>query len=53
MPKNLFGKGFFTIKYTLGNKIKVIILVDIYAIDYDFINKKFAKIICQTLDIKP
>ena len=30
-----------------------IILVDIYATRYDFINDKFAKIVCQVLKIEP
>lgn len=51
ISKNLFYKSFFTIQYTLKNKIKAIILANICAIRSGFINKKFAKIICQILEI--
>lgn len=53
MSKDLFYKSFFTIKYTLGNKIIAITLANTYAIGYDFLDKKFLKTICQVLEIKP
>lgn len=36
----------------LRNKSNAIILVDIYTIRYDFINKKFVKIVCQIFKIE-
>lgn len=50
--ENLFFESFFIVKYMLKNKINVIILVNTYTTRYSFIDKKFAKIICQTLEIK-
>ena len=37
---------------TLGNKINAITLVDTCATGYSFIDEKFAKIVCQTLEIE-
>lgn len=53
MSDNLFYDSFFTIYYTLGKKISIIIFVYIYTIRFDFINKKFAKIFYPKLKIKP
>lgn len=53
MSEDLFCRSFFTIQYILGNKINTIILIDIYTTRYGFINKKFAKIFCRTLEIEP
>lgn len=47
IPEDLFCKSFFTIQYTLGNKIKAITLVAIYIIEFGFFDKKFAEIICK------
>ena len=52
MPKNLFYESFFTIYYILRNKIKTIILADIYVIGYSFIDEEFAEIVCQVLKIE-
>lgn len=49
MLKNLFFKSFFTIQYILINKIMAIILVDTYATEYSFINKKFMETVYQIL----
>ena len=46
MSKDLFYKNFFIIQNTLENKIMAIILANIYATGYDFINKEFAEIVC-------
>ena len=43
ISKNLFYKSLFILQYILGNKIMAIILANIYAIRYDFINEKLAK----------
>lgn len=51
MPKNLFCESFCPIHCTLGNKIKITILVNTCTIEFSFINKKFAKIICKRLKI--
>ena len=53
MSEDLFCESPLIIWYTLGNKIKAITLVDIYATKFDFINGKFAKIICHILKIQP
>lgn len=52
MLKNLFYESFLTIKYILGYKIKVKILVNILVTGFSFINEKFAKIICEKLEIQ-
>ena len=39
------------IQYELDNKINTIILVDIYAIEFGFIDKKFVEIIYKKLKI--
>lgn len=49
MPNDLFCEGSITIQYILGNKIKVTILISIYATGFGFINKKFMGIICKIL----
>lgn len=51
MLKNLLYKNLLIIQCIQKNKIKVIILIDTYITKFDFINKKFAKIICKKLDI--
>ena len=53
MPKHLFCKIFLTIQYILDNKIKAIILVNTCAARYNFIEEKFAKIVCERLEIQP
>ena len=53
MPKNLFCKSFLTIQCILDKKIKAIRLVDACAIRFGFIKKKFAKIVCERLEIQP
>ena len=52
MLKNLFYESPFTIQCTLGNKIIAIILADICATRYGFIDEKFAEIVCQILEIE-
>lgn len=52
MPKNLFYKNFFVIQYIPKNKNDIKILIDIYTIRYNFINKNFMEIICQMFEIK-
>lgn len=52
MPKDLFWKSLFTIQYILADKIIVIVLANIYTTRYDFIDKKFVKIVCQVLKVK-
>lgn len=39
IPKDLFCKSPFIVQYTLEKKIMVIILANIYAIRYNFINE--------------
>ena len=51
MLKDLFCKGFFTIQYTLENKIMATILANICATRYDFIDKEFAETVCQVFEI--
>ena len=53
MPKDLFCENAFTIQYTLGNRIMATTLANICATGYGLIDKKFAKTICQVLEIKP
>ena len=53
MPKNLFCENPLTIQCTLGNKIKVTILIDTCATRFGFIDKKFAEIVCKKLEIQP
>lgn len=53
MLENLFCEIFLIIQYTLGIKIKVIILVDLYTTRLGFINEKFVKIIYKKLEIQP
>ena len=50
--KDLFDNSFLTIQYILKNKIYIIILINIYATRFDFINKKFTEIVCQTFKIE-
>ena len=52
MPKDLFCESFFTIQYTLGNKIRATTLANTYAIGYGFIDEKFAETVCQVLEIE-
>ena len=52
MPKNLFYESFFTIQYTLKNKIMDITLANTCATRYGFIDKEFAKKICQVFEIE-
>lgn len=51
MLKNLLYKNLLIIQCTQKNKIKVIILINTYITKFDFMNKKFVKIICKKLDI--
>ena len=53
MPKSLFYKSLFTIKYILRNKIIATILADTCTIRYSFIDEKFAEKVCLVLEIKP
>ena len=53
MLKDLFCKSPFTIQYTIENTIKATILADICATGYGFINEKFARTVCQVLEIEP
>lgn len=52
MPKYHFYKTFFTIKCILENKIIATTFANICVIEYGFINNKFAKIVCQVLEIE-
>ena len=52
MPKDLFCESPFTIQCILRNKIRATILVDTCAIEYGFIDKEFAKTVCQVLEIE-
>lgn len=52
MLKNLLCKSFFIIQCILRNKIIFIIFAHICANKYDFMNEKFAKKVCQILEIK-
>ena len=52
MLKDLFYKSPFTIQYILGNKIMATILANTYVTGYGFIDKKFAEIVCQILEIE-
>ena len=51
MLEDLFCESPLTIQCILGNKIKAIILVDIYATGFGFIDEKFAETICYILKI--
>ena len=51
MLKDLFCESSLIIEYTLGNKIKAAILINIYAIRFGFIDEKFAKIVCKKHEI--
>ena len=53
MSEDLFCESPLIIWYILGNKIKAITLVDTYATKFDFVNGKFAKIVCHILEIQP
>lgn len=50
--EDLFYKSYLTTQYTLGNKIRATTLVNIYATKFGFIDKIFAKIIYQKLEIE-
>ena len=52
MPKDLFCKSFVTIQCIQGNKIGVTTLADTCATGYGFIDKEFAKTVCQVLEIE-
>ena len=52
MLKNLFYKSFLIIQGTLGNKIKVTLLVDTYITAFGFIAEKFVKIVYKRLGIQ-
>lgn len=52
MAENSFCKRDFIVQFTFENKINAIALVNTYAIKYGFIDKIFAEIACQTLEIK-
>lgn len=49
MSKDLFYKSFFIVQYILKKKINAIILINIYVTGYNFIDKKFTEMVCQTL----
>lgn len=49
---NLFCKSFFIIKFILKNKIMAIISANTFITRYDFIDYKFADILCQILEMK-
>ena len=53
MPEDLFYESPLTIQCTLGNKIKVTILVDTCATGFGYIDEKFAEIVCEKLEIQP
>ncbi len=53
IPEDLFWENLLTIQYTLGNKIKITILVNTCAIGFEFIDKNFAETICKKLEIQP
>ena len=53
MPKDLFYESPFIIQCTLGKRIMATILANTCATRYGFIDKKFAKIVCQVLEIEP
>lgn len=53
MLEDLFCTSFFIIQYILGKKIKAIILVNLCAIGYSFINEKFVEVVYQMLEIEP
>lgn len=53
MLENIFYERLFIILYTLGNKVKVILLTNTFATRYSFINTKFVKKVCQVFEIKP
>lgn len=53
MPKDLFCESPFIIKCILGNKIIAIILANICATRYCFIDEEFAEKVCQVLEIEP
>lgn len=52
MLEDLFYESIFSIQYILGNEIKATTLVDIYAIEFGFIDKKFIVIIDKKLEIE-
>lgn len=53
LSEDLFCKSFFIIQSKLDNKINEIMLINTCATGFSFIDKKFAEIICQTLEIEP
>ena len=53
MLEDLFCKSPLTIQFTLGNKIKAIILVNTCATKFSFINEKFTEIVYKRLEIQP
>lgn len=50
--EDLFYKSILTIQYTLRMKINIFTIINTYAIEYDFVNEKFAKILYQILEIE-
>ena len=53
MLEDLFCESLLTIQYILGNKIKITTLVDTCATGFDFINEKFAEMVCKDLRYNP
>ena len=51
MLEDLFCKSFLIIQCTLGNKIKIITLIDICATEFGFIDEEFVEIVCKKLEI--
>lgn len=51
LPEDLFCENFLIIQCILDNNINATTLIDTYAIEFDFINKKFARIIYKKLEI--
>lgn len=52
IQKDLIYESSFTIQCILENKIMAIILADICAIRYSFIDEGLAEIVCQVLEIE-
>lgn len=52
ISKNLSCDSFFTIQYKISNKIKISTLINTYITRFGFIDKKFAEIVYQKLEIK-
>lgn len=53
LPEDLFYENLLIIQCILGNNINATTLIDTYAIRFNFINEKFARIIYKELEIQP